>query len=212
MSKYIFCDTNKEIIAEFENAFQSRRDSIVYNGKFTDFFKYNPREVAFVCPMTSLGYINNKFVEEFPLLPDLINQKIQQHGTTNLSGDKFIEIGSAISVLYDEETRFRVLCVSTMYTPQDISLTENIFYAFLAVKNLVQKINIKYPDDTISTVICPSLANDLDPKYMVEQMEKALRSVRNRDFRIGIPYIYFNNDACKDQEMIDENLEFLLSY
>ncbi len=42
-------------------------------------------------------------------------------------------------------------------------------------------------------------------------MDKAMKSIRNRDLRGNIPYFYSNNDAGKDQEMSDENAEFILA-
>ena len=207
MTKYIFCDTDTDVFSQFQRAFQKRGDSIVYNGKFTDFLKYDLKNLAIICPITSLGFIDKQFTEEFPLLPKFLIDQIQSHGNTNLSNKRFIEIGSAISILYNEETQLRILCTCTTYTPQD---TENIFYAFLAAKNLVQKINTKYPG-AISTVLCPALTNEIEPMYMIDQMDKAMKSVRYRDLRVNVPYFYSNNDASKDQEINEENEEFILA-
>lgn len=199
MVKYIFCDTGKEVVEQFQKTFEKRTDSIVYKGKFVDFLQYKPQNIALICPMTSLGSINKVFNDAFPKLSSLIEEQIKIHGGTNLGGNKFIEVGSAISILYSDEADLRILCISTMYTKHDI---DNIYYGFLAAKNLVKKINKKYPE-AIKTIICPVLA-EIDSEFMISQINKALKSKSSNDLRSNIPYFYSNNDASKTLDIVDE--------
>lgn len=211
--KYIFCDTKLEVASYFQKVFGKENDAIVYSGDFTDLIEYSPDGLIIVCPINSLGEMSSGFSllckQVFPDAEDQIRELIEKYGISSGKSRHFLEIGSAVIT-----STYKIIAVPTMYTNQVVKNTENAFYAFLAAKNLAQKINTQHPY-AIRTLVCPGLCTGTGgmlPKISVDQIHKAYKSIHNRDERPKISQIYYNSICSMNQPPSQENREFINAY
>ena len=72
--KYILCDTNEEVVTEFQKAFKTNDDIVCCHSNITELFKYDTSTMAFVTTSDCLGNIDHgtgKIISNFfPGNPD----------------------------------------------------------------------------------------------------------------------------------------------
>lgn len=132
-------------------------------------------------------------------------------------GRHYLPIGSALMVPVEDinDVKKYVVACPTMFRPQDINGTRNVYYAFLAGLALIDKHNSRVKDsEKIRTLVCPGLGTGYG-KLSYEESAKQIREAfidyfinyKNNDKMIEDYDIYLDEPNKDEQPNVYENLE-----
>jgi len=123
--------------------------------------EYNPDKPSYyVSPANSLCFIDSGIDYSlsriiFPGIENMVKSKLTKYGKRNLFGRQYLPIGSSIIIPYDENRNLVV--APTMLLPQNVSKTNNAYYATMAVlyNVLMNNQNISFDSvDILLTSMC----------------------------------------------------------
>lgn len=153
--------------------------------------EYRPirKNVFYVSPANSLGFMDGGIDMDLSrvVMPDIekpLKREIQKHGLLTKLGRKHLPIGSSIIVepekqdvylYYLKDKNCHLVSAPTMWLPQDVSMTQNCYYATVAsLYNVL--INCRYQD---AEIIFTSMAcgwGKMTPKQSLDQFIHAVKT------------------------------------
>lgn len=163
--------------------------------------EFNPN--IYVSPANSYGFmdggIDDLYTEMFSNIQDKVMQKIGESMITcklhSFSDMPALPIGSAVMVNIDgtKQNRRFLIAAPTMVTPGQIIGTRNVYYAFLAILNLLDK-----TDGTDITVAIPGMGTGigkLTANESAEQIAEACLTFLSQDYEHSSDLVYYDKDA-----------------
>jgi O-acetyl-ADP-ribose deacetylase (regulator of RNase III) len=116
----------------------------------TYFVKTDVRELVkeynincIVPPANSLGFMDGGidmfYMQMFPGIQNIVQDRIKTFDITTALGRYVLPIGSAMLVKTGNEKCPLLVCVPTMFLPEDIAMTRNVYWAFTGLLNLAKQ-------------------------------------------------------------------------
>ncbi len=125
------------------------------------------------------GGIDKVYTEIFPEIEQTVQNKIKKVGFTTPTGEKYLTVGSAISVKTNNPKCPYLIAAPTMYYPgSNIQETNNVYLCFNAIIQMLKK-------NRDSIIACPGLGTNIGrvkPKDAVDQMILAMEQCDNTLF------------------------------
>jgi O-acetyl-ADP-ribose deacetylase (regulator of RNase III) len=185
--KIIFFDFNNEVIDALKEEYKNYENIINFDINFENSSlleikdKYN--NYILVSPANSFGsmgggidYYINKFV--FPDIEILVQDEINKldniyknncfFDNKQWKNHKYLPVGQSLMIKFNENY---LAVVPTMIYPQDISNTDNVYYAMKSLMELIKNYQVDY-------LLIPGLGTGiggLDYKKMASQIFKVLK-------------------------------------
>lgn len=225
LDKIIFCDRTNEfsdvIVEEFSNySFKINRKLNIrkYTGDIKDLQGDN---YCYFSPANSFlffdGGVDKIYWKMFKELQKVAQKKLSEYPMKTTLGRNYLPIGSAlmISVNNEKYNNNYVIACPTMFRPQDIRGTQNVYYAFLAGINLIDKYN-KYVSDEkkIRTLVVPGLGTGYGKMTFedsAKQIKKAFidyyENKMNNDKMPNDYQIYMDEPNKNEQPNVYDNAE-----
>jgi len=107
----------------------------------------------------------------------------------------------------------KIIACPTMFRPQDIRGTRNVYYAILACLNVIRKYNYAMPDNMIKTIVIPGMGTgygkltwDGSAKQILEAFRDFLNNIEYSDKSVD-PYLWLNEPNKEEQPNYYENSE-----
>ena len=217
MSKIIFCDASREFTTAIQNNIQSMNiqspfEIEYYHGNVIDMKRDN---MTFVSPANSFlffdGGIDAAYSYIFRGLQKIAQSKLNKDiPYSTILGRKYLPIGSAMVV---EVENSKIIACPTMFRPQDIRGTRNVYYAILACLNVIRKYNYAVPDNMIKTIVIPGMGTgygkltwDDRAKQILEAFRDFLNNIEYSDKSVD-PYLWLNEPNKEEQPNYYENSE-----
>lgn len=189
----IFVSLNEEIVRHAKDYGYEAHRIPLYN-----YTAVRQRKTYYVVPIHSLGcmprYLDDTIHDIEVGLPTRVDTRIQEVGIENQLSRKYLPIGS--STIFSYKTDFpysrwsrckrpfdgmyRVVATPTMLLPQDISKTQNIYYAIVStLYNVVcnQSQSLDDVDIVITTMGCTY--GKMSPEQVVRQIHQAVLDFRD---------------------------------
>jgi O-acetyl-ADP-ribose deacetylase (regulator of RNase III) len=140
---------------------------------------------------TMRGGIDKVYAEIFPMIENTVQNKINFLGITLNDRQKYLPIGSAITVKTNNIKCPYLVSVPTMYLAgSDISNSKNVFYCFTSILYIANN-NKNY------VIACPGLGTNIGkmtPKDSIDQIEYAIKNFNNTMYNSN----YLNNIKYSD--------------
>ncbi len=225
MNKIIFCDrTNNFSNAITENFSQkftinhsSHFEIRKYTGDIQDLVGNN---YCYFSPANSFlffdGGVDKVYWRMFPKLQKTAQKLLKNYDMKTSLGRNYLPIGSSLMVpvedLMQKYTNNYVVACPTMFRPQDIRGTRNVYYAFLAGIALIEKYN-RLNGDVIDTLVCPGLGTGYG-KISFEESAKQIKEAftdyfdgKINDKKPQDSNIYLDEPNIEEQPNVYENME-----
>jgi O-acetyl-ADP-ribose deacetylase (regulator of RNase III) len=175
--------------------------------------EYTPvRKTYYVSPANSLCFMDggidyalSRIV--FPNIEPVVKKEVQQYGKTTLLGRKYLPIGSSMIVPYNND---KVLIVSpTMLLPQDVSSTENAYYATMAILYNILILNRESLSeiDILFTSLCCGYGK-MPITTSIEQIRNGIRDYEEYNPIVVAPNIVVYEPNLLQQPPYYENSEW----
>ncbi len=153
----------------------------------------------------------------FPGIEPQIKKNLQRVGRVNRLGRRYLPIGSAMLTLADSSANCYLISAPTMLLPQNVSSTNNAFWAFLAALKIVHAAN-RQMDAKIETIVCPALCCGWGKMRFLDsarQIKAALDVDAHRTHKCkllpvegGVAVVEDDKDILAEQPKLYENSEF----
>jgi O-acetyl-ADP-ribose deacetylase (regulator of RNase III) len=210
----VFMDLNKDFVSHISSMCQDLGFVKCY---CDDIQKFPIENTAFICPCNEFGVMNAGIAkiyneEMFEKIECAVKQKIKSLGIQTALGRFRLPIGSALIITAIPETNSFIIITPIMFTNQNVSNTNNAYYAFMATLCLLKK----YNNDTIHRLVCPGLCTGIGgmcPKVSAQQIYQAISDFKNyQNIPIQISHfsdkdVYITEDHNHEQPNYYENLE-----
>ncbi len=167
MNKIIFCDRTSEfseaITQEFSDKFVINNRKSIEIRKYTgDIQNLTGNNYAYFSPANSFlffdGGVDKVYWKMFRDLQKSAQKLLLKYHKKTTLGRNYLPIGSSLIVEVDDQKNQYVIACPTMFRPQDIRGTRNVYYAFLAGLRVIDKYNSSINvDKQIRTLVCPGL-------------------------------------------------------
>lgn len=187
--------------------------------------------IAFISPANSFlfmnGGIDNVYSREmWDYIEGILKIILRNIDHFNKAGKPYLPVGSAIinpvgdsisnniknlidNVNPTERITNYLISAPTMYLPQDVSQTNNAYWAFYASLKVIQKSGYK-----VDTLVVPGLCcgyGNMDPAEVARQINQAYQDFNNGVYHPEIKYfnnrIYFNEPNKDEQPKTRENYD-----
>jgi O-acetyl-ADP-ribose deacetylase (regulator of RNase III) len=183
MNKIIFCDTSKEFENQINNQFINKietknKRNIEIVTCTNDIQNIRGNNFAYFSPANSFlffdGGIDAIYSKMFGKNLQCNAQKIiRNYDMKTTLGRNYLPIGSSLVINVDHKFNTYIIACPTMFRPQDIRGTRNVYYAFLAGLLLIDKFNMHQNNDRqIKTLVCPGLGTGYGKISFQESTEK----------------------------------------
>lgn len=201
LEQIIFCDLTYTFTAQLQDQFKFDRFPIkinYYTGNIRDMNV--PPNSCYLSPANSFGYmdggIDAVYSIMFPGIQKLVQERIKSYPYKTRLGLSYLPIGSSLLIDLNllnsrremktvpldndqaNESNCFLISAPTMWRPQDVSMTNNAYYAMLSTLSLIRKYNeTALPTRQIKTLICPGLCTGygkMSYKQSVEQITQAM--------------------------------------
>ncbi len=187
----IIFDINKDFILEAKRLEKYSIKTIVSD---VDNLLDNNKIDMIVSPANSFGLmqggIDKVYTKIFPGIEKIVQNKIKEVGFTTPTEEKYLTVGSAITVKTNNPKCPYLVSAPTMYYPgSNIGKTNNVYLCFSAVLQTMKKNR-----DLI--IACPGLGTNIGmvkPKDAVDQMILAIEQGDNTLFYIE--HIMYSDDT-----------------
>lgn len=221
MPKFLFFDTNKETVDAYEK----------YLGEFpgTRFVQGQVQKIAknyeidsIVSPANSFGIMTGGidliYTLMFHDIQHYIQDFIKAFDLKTTEGQPHLPIGSAIVVpiryFYGEQQVCRtMMCVPTMYLPQNITGTRNVYYAFLAILNLTKNWDL---DRVVAVPGLGTGVGGVSPEKCAQQCREALKDYLEDTYTYpegvklerGRDYYVLSKAACEQRNVYCNDIDY----
>ena len=218
MPRFLFFDINEAIIDELKKKFhdneEDNNDIDFAVGEIQNISRSHHID-AVVSPANSFGFmdggIDRVYMIMFDDIENTVKTFVKNHGVPNSVGNNHIPIGSAfvvpIKYLYGHPKVIPFLISApTMYLPQSIVGTNNVYYAFLGILQLTKNCRI---DVTIGVPGLGTGVGDVDPTEHAKQIYDAYSDFKNSTFQYEKDVIItktnnsfiLNKSACPQRDV-----------
>ena len=226
MPKILFFDINKSIIDELKIKFHDNENIDFAIGEIQNISRSHHID-AIVSPANSFGFmdggIDRVYMIMFDDIENTVKTFVKNHGVPNSVGNNYIPIGSAFVVpveyLHGHPKVIQFLISApTMYLPQSIVGTDNVYYSFLAIlqltKNWRKDVIIGVPGlgTGVGAIDSVEHANQIyqayhDFKHKTFSYEKDITITRtNNSYILNKAPCMQRDLECNDPENMIENL------
>jgi O-acetyl-ADP-ribose deacetylase (regulator of RNase III) len=201
LEQIIFCDLTYTFTAQLQDQFKFDHFPVkidYYTGNIRDMIA--PPNSCYLSPANSFGYmdggIDAVYSIMFPGIQQLVQERIKSYPYKTRLDLSYLPIGSSLLIdlnllntrremktvpLHDNtanESNCYLISAPTMWRPQDVSMTNNAYYAMLSTLSLIRKYNeTALPTRQIKTLICPGLCTGygkMSYKQSAEQISQAM--------------------------------------
>lgn len=140
--RVLFFDDQRSKIDEYTRSFAGFAGSALV--EFTacdvrDLMQQHPDVSAIVSPANCFGVMDGGidifYMQLFPGIQLRVQKRIESFGITTHLGRSILPVGSAINV--ETDGGVTIVCVPTMFLPEDIRGTENVYWATRGLLNLL---------------------------------------------------------------------------
>lgn len=177
--KLLFFDIVEANINEYKNIIGGEFDFIHTN--VVNLVERGEVDII-VSPANSLGFmdggIDMYYMQLFPGIQKIVQDKIRSFGITSALGRPVLPIGSAMIVQTGSKSCPFLACVPTMFLPENIKGTENVYWAMRGLLNLLETIR----EDSNLTVAIPCFGTGVGRMTASEsaiQIKKAMFDHQN---------------------------------
>jgi len=192
LEQIIFCDLTYTFTAQLQDQFKFDHFPVkidYYTGNIRDMNA--PPNSCYLSPANSFGYmdggIDAVYSIMFPGIQQLVQERIKSYPYKTRLGLSYLPIGSSLLIDLNllntrnntaNESNCYLISAPTMWRPQDVSMTNNAYYAMLSTLSLIRKYNeTALPTRQITTLICPGLCTGygkMSYKQSAEQIARAM--------------------------------------
>ena len=187
----IFFDQNVENINAYKNVLGEIADFGFVTDDFEDILdKYKMHAV--VSPANSYGMmtggIDRTYTKFFSNVENTVKERISSFNLKTKMKKNYIPVGSAVMVKTGDDRCKFLICAPTMFMPDAINDTENVYYCFIGILHL-----LKHYDSFLKVVVmCPCLVTGIGEMEADKSAEEIKRAYN--DFNNGnLGKIYENN-------------------
>jgi O-acetyl-ADP-ribose deacetylase (regulator of RNase III) len=218
MPKFIFFDTNKDIVNAYKNTLRKIPNTRFVQGEIQNISR-NYKIDYLVSPANSFGFmdggIDRVYMVMFDNIQTTVQNFIKNFGLkTNLKRD-YIPIGSAFYVpvryLYGHpQVCHGLISAPTMFFPQSVKGSKNVYYAFLAILQLTKnwKNNVVIGIPGLGTGV-----GEVSSQDCADQVYKAFKDFYNGTYRYpkgtkiyrGNNYYILSKMACPQKDLYCNN-------
>lgn len=149
----------------------------------------NDSNTIFVSPANSLGFMDGGIdlvLSQFMFLEveKKVKQSIKTLGLKNILDQYHLPVGSSLIVPVSNTNINNQYLISspTMLLPQDVSQTDNAYYAFYAILKLVQKFNkylVSINKPVIEKVVIPGLGTGIGKISALKHAEQLFMGIKH---------------------------------
>ncbi len=222
MEYIIFCDIHQEFEEAIQKEFANVSTPIKIKAVADDISKLRGSNICYFSPANSFLFFNGGvdaiYWNMFRQLQKIAQRQIKKYNHKTTLGRYYLPIGSAMMVLVqDEQTpqylyNYVVAC-PTMFQPQDIRGTKNVYWAFLAGLAEVERYNQACPQGKeIKVLIVPGLGTGYGKMTFEESAQQIKQAFLDYSKAkptkfINDPTIYWDEPNRDEQPDYYENRE-----
>lgn len=186
MQDIIFCDINKNLEIEIEKQFPINNGKYHIEAVTKPIYNIIGNNMAYFSPANSFltygGGVDKVYRNMFPKLQNMAQNKLKTYNIMTKNGRYFLPLGSAMII--DLMNGYHIVSCPTMYIPQSIKGTHNVYWAFLAGLYCIEKYNKNVPvTKQIKTLVVPGLGTGIGSLTFSEAVTQMVNAFN--DFLIG---------------------------
>lgn len=188
--KLLFFDFVESNINEYKNVIAENNIEFVHTN-VVDLINKGGVHIV-VSPANSLGFmdggIDMYYMQLFPGIQKTVQDKIKTFGITSALGRPVLPIGSAMFVQTNSKLCPFLACVPTMFLPENIKGTENVYWATRGLLNLLETIR----ENANLTVAVPCFGTGvgrMSAHDSATQIKKALHDHENKLNMTQVPLL-----------------------
>jgi O-acetyl-ADP-ribose deacetylase (regulator of RNase III) len=194
----IFFDISESHINEYKNTIGDLQQIQVQyiHTNVVDLLE-NQKIHIIVSPANSLGFMDGGidiyYMQLFPGIQNTVQDKIRSFGIISALGRPILPIGSAMIVPTKSPKCPLLACVPTMFLPENINGTQNVYWA---MRGLLTLLETKIEDNTNLTIAVPCFGTGVGKLSALEsatQVKKALTDHINKENMTSIPLFAFDD-------------------
>ena len=159
---FIFVDTESHFAKEINKCFNNIDNVVGLKMNVQDYKSNN--KIFYVSPANSFGFMDggvDKIYSRrmFRDVEDRVKNVITKLGRKSKLGRDYLPVGSAIIVPADNSGQKFMISAPTMLFPQDVTGTNNAYYAFLAVLHVISTCPLASYADIVIPGLCTGYGN-----------------------------------------------------
>lgn len=194
----------KEFLQEVNKRFKSPN---LFHGFVQDYAPKGKR-VYYISPANSLGFMDGGIDKAysrlmFPNVESTVKKWIHQFGKTSHLGRKYLPIGSAIIVPTGVPNKF-LISAPTMLLPQNVSKTQNAYWATLASLQVLSGEYFREEDE----LVIPAMACGYGKMTYQQSAEQIKRAFDDCVYTSVHSKVYLREPNLEEQPNLYENSEF----
>jgi O-acetyl-ADP-ribose deacetylase (regulator of RNase III) len=211
MPSFLFFDTKYDLISTLESKL-SRFSNVWFSvGKIEDLITTEKMD-AIVSPANSFGFmdggIDRNYMLLFPGIEEKVKDNIEKIGVLNSANRKHMPIGSAFYVsVYSPPCPVKwLISAPTMYLPQNIEGTRNVYFAMTAILELTKdwtpELVVAIPGlgTGIGEISSDSHAQQIYEAMTDFQKGKKMLDPSIKEYKYGNCYV-LSRGACAQREL-----------
>lgn len=200
------------IFISYSNSFIDKIKSLGFDGYVMNIKDYQvKRKTYYISPANSLCFMDggiDKILSGiiFPNIEKEVKQILIQYGKINLLGRKYLPIGSSMII---EKGEKNLIVAPTMLLPQNVSKTNNAYYATMAIlyNLLINKKEDLNNIDILFTSLCCGYGM-MDEDESIKQIIKGINDYKNYKPNIINENIIIYEPNLNEQPKYYQNTEF----
>lgn len=200
------------IFISYSNLFIDKIKSLGFDGYVMNIKDYQvKRKTYYISPANSLCFMDggiDKILSGiiFPNIEKEVKQILIQYGKINLLGRKYLPIGSSMII---EKGEKNLIVAPTMLLPQNVSKTNNAYYATMAIlyNLLINKKEDLNNIDILFTSLCCGYGK-MDEDESIKQIIKGINDYKNYKPNIINENIIIYEPNLNEQPKYYQNTEF----
>lgn len=200
------------IFISYSNSFIDKIKSLGFDGYVMNIKDYQvKRKTYYISPANSLCFMDggiDKILSGiiFPNIEKEVKQILIQYGKINLLGRKYLPIGSSMII---EKGEKNLIVAPTMLLPQNVSKTNNAYYATMAIlyNLLINKKEDLNNIDILFTSLCCGYGK-MDEDESIKQIIKGINDFKNYKPNIINENIIICEPNLNEQPKYYQNTEF----
>lgn len=194
----IFFDISEAHINEYKNTIGDLKQmKIQYiHSNVVDLIESEKIHII-VSPANSLGFMDGGidiyYMQLFPGIQNIVQDKIRSFGIISALGRPMLPIGSAMIVPTGSPNCPLLACVPTMFLPERITGTQNVYWA---MRGLLTLLETKIEDNANLTIAIPCFGTGVGKLSATEsatQVQKALNDHINKQNITRVPLFTFKD-------------------
>ena len=206
----LFFDISETSINEYKNTIGEVNEiKIQYlHTNVTDLIKSKTIHII-VSPANCLGFmdggIDMYYMQLFPGIQNTVQDKIRSFGIISALGRPILPIGSAMIVPTRSEDCPLMACVPTMFLPENINGTQNVYWA---MRGLLILLDTKIDDGVNLTIGVPCFGTGvgkLSASESATQVKNALHDHINKQNTTKIPLFAFEDGTLPKNSYVLKN-------